>query len=762
MSILRRVLVIIVILVYANNAVAQTVRVLGVVVDARTGRPLVGALAAIEGQPVFTETDSAGLFALGVPPGNHTLAISLIGYALFRQSLNAGGAEMPPLRIELSEGAGPFELHVTVSGVTPRDADAAPAGATLHGRDLQALRGVTLDDPLRAVHALPSVAATDDFYSEFAVRGLGFRYTGLIVDGLPSRYMMHAVHGVSDGGSITMLNSDAVASVSLLPGSYPQHYGRRMGSQVGITTREGDRSGFRARAGLSGTSATVLAEGPIGSRGSWLLSGRRSYLDLLLNRIDDENSLGFGFTDTEAKVVFDVTPRHQLQALAILGASKFEEDPEGLGLNNEARVSGRSWLSGASWRYAPSAAVALTQRLYMTGLAFDNTNRDGEFLDRSRSTDAGWRADLLLAPRPGWLIEIGADVQRITGRHAVRRSLNDAVTLATLNDYRADGSAASGYAQLTFNRWSRLQLSPGVRFDYWGLTDGSTPSPWLNVELRATETTRLRAGGGQYRQFADFEQMHGVRGGGNALRPETATHVDAGIIQALPRESTLQINWYAREERDVLWTPDAEPRRLPDNTVQLGRSDAKWSNALTGRARGVEVLLRRDAPAGLSGWVGYAYGRHRYTDAAIGETFASDADQRHALSLFGHYRVSNRATVGAKFRYGSNYPRVGYIVEQPPPSGAPALFGGDPPLFFGLSDTRNTLRLPAYARLDLRADRTYSWSRRRLTLFVEVANLLNRPNLRNVPYDVDRNGRVMGGTDSLMPILPSAGFVIEF
>jgi hypothetical protein len=55
-----------------------------------------------------------------------------------------------------------------------------------------------------------------------------------------------------------------------------------------------------------------------------------------------------------------------------------------------------------------------------------------------------------------------------------------------------------------------------------------------------------------------------------------------------------------------------------------------------------------------------------------------------------------------------------------------------------------------------------TWSRRRITLFAEVANALNRSNLRNVPYDVDRNGRVMGGTNSLMPILPSAGFVIEF
>jgi hypothetical protein len=79
-----------------------------------------------------------------------------------------------------------------------------------------------------------------------------------------------------------------------------------------------------------------------------------------------------------------------------------------------------------------------------------------------------------------------------------------------------------------------------------------------------------------------------------------------------------------------------------------------------------------------------------------------------------------------------------------------------------LSTDRNTLRLPAYARLDVRGDRTLTWGGRRITVFVEVANLLNHPNLRNVPYSVDPRGWVLGGTDSLLPILPSVGFAIEF
>jgi hypothetical protein len=86
----------------------------------------------------------------------------------------------------------------------------------------------------------------------------------------------------------------------------------------------------------------------------------------------------------------------------------------------------------------------------------------------------------------------------------------------------------------------------------------------------------------------------------------------------------------------------------------------------------------------------------------------------------------------------------------------------DRPFFFGLTDQRNTLRLPAYSRLDVRADRAFRWSGRRIVLFVEVANALNHTNARNASYFVDRAGRVFDTMESLMPIVPSGGLVIEF
>jgi outer membrane receptor for ferrienterochelin and colicin len=329
-----------------------------------------------------------------------------------------------------------------------------------------------------------------------------------------------------------------------------------------------------------------------------------------------------------------------------------------------------------------------------------------------------------------------------------------------IDDYTAAGRAASAYAQLTA-QLGPLTVSPGGRLDYWQATRTTTSSPWMTAEVSITPTTRLRGGAGIYRQFPSLAHLSGVNGN-SQLHPERATHVDLTLVQSLPRAIRMQVTGFRRDETGVLRAVGAEAHRLADGTIELGRGDARWANQLSGRARGVEAVVRRDAPEGLSGWVAYAYAKHQYDDIVTAERFWSDADQRHTFTAYGSYRISNRTSAGAKFRYGSNYPIAGYVGEQTIAPNAPPLFGGVRPLFYGLTDGRNTLRLPPYARLDVRADRTMSWARRRVTLFAEVVNVLNRRNERNVPYTIDRNGRIAGVTDSLLPIVPSVGLLVEF
>jgi hypothetical protein len=174
-----------------------------------------------------------------------------------------------------------------------------------------------------------------------------------------------------------------------------------------------------------------------------------------------------------------------------------------------------------------------------------------------------------------------------------------------------------------------------------------------------------------------------------------------------------------------------------------------YTDTLGGFARGVELLVQRRSTRCVSGWAAYSYGRIRYTDRGTHETYWSDLDQRHAVNLYLSFRVSDRTSVSAKMRAGTNLPAPGYYTEE----------GGE----YFVAASRNTLRLPTYSRVDVRANRTFNWSRKRLTLFAEVINLLNRDNVRFNPPGVNSTTRRVSNLfESLIPIVPSAGILIEF
>src|SRR6185503_14919227 len=116
------------------------------------------------------------------------------------------------------------------------------------------------------------------------------------------------------------------------------------------------------RAGLSGTSASVLGEGPIANgKGSWLASARRSYLNYLIDRIDPDTGFAFGFVDAQGKAVYDFSARHQVAITALLGRAVFQEDDPNLSVNEIRTGVSRAWLSSLSWRYLPTSRWAITQ-----------------------------------------------------------------------------------------------------------------------------------------------------------------------------------------------------------------------------------------------------------------------------------------------------------------------------------------------------------------------------------------------------------------
>jgi hypothetical protein len=725
----------------------------GLVVDAQSATPLPGVLVRLAAGGRETISDEDGRFEFsGVTAGPHRLYVSAVGYSLAEPELTVAPGGPLELTVALASGTGTYTEEVNVVGDPFRGAAVVvPSAATLTSADLRELRGVLTDDPFRAVQSMPSVMAGNDLRSEFSIRGSDFRHVGLTIDGMAAGWPVHSVRGDLGGGSVGLINADVIESVTVAAGAYPQEQPARSGGWMELTLREGSRSRTQAHASVSMTAASLVTEGPLGSsgRGSWLVSARQSFLQWILARSDADGT-AFGYTDVLGKVVFDLTPRQQVQFTAIAGRSlldirRVDPDP-----NLVTRGSASSGVYNAAWRTTFSPRATLVQRI---GFAADGFTNDGAFtaeLGDGTGRELSYRADATVAAGPTF--GFGVQAQRQTVDQAFTKFIGFADQPRARRDERIEGrrSVLTAYARASATIKSTVVIDGG------GLavaSDGTRLSPWAAAAIPVFGWT-LRAAGGIYRQLPGLDQAASSFAPA-PLRPEWSRHVDVSIERRWRGDMRAQIAVYRRDERDLLRLVGDE-FRLEEGVIVLPSLTPAWQNAERATGRGLEVVVQRRAARGLTGWVSYAWSRVRQDDAVAGGTFAGDFDQRHTFSAFALYRLSAVTALSGKLRIGNNFPVVGYLEQA----------GDDT----RVGPERNQVQLPVYARLDLRANRAFNLSSRRITLFAEIVNVLGRSNdaaacaclgWADAPQ-VRSDGRVTGTTQQLFPFLPTLGVVVDF
>jgi len=447
-------------------------------------------------------------------------------------------------------------------------------------------------------------------------------------------------------------------------------------------------------------------------------------------------------------LAFDLTPRQSLRLSVIAGRSVLREQDEPPNVGTLDPATNVTTIANLQWRFTPSAAFSTTQQVYVVNSEYRNRIFDGRTREEGSDRDLTWRAGAQWNPSSRHLIEAGVQAQSLEAQRIDRRFT--ATSEQLLYDLTRDSWSAAAWAQYRWMPTARVSITPGVRFEHWDLFAQSKASPWLLTEFAVRAGTRLRFGAGLQHQSATLDHAMFVPRG-RELEPESAATVEAGLEQRIGTGWRLNLAAYRRRDQDRIRAVDAEVRIINDRVVLPG--NPRFENALRGDATGAEVTLEHRSANGLNGWLSYAWNESQLDDpgraGGPAESFAADFDQRHTVNAYVAYRWGGRTSLSARMRYGSNFPIQGYIAQDA---------NG-----YLLSAQRNGLRLPPYARLDLRADRTFTYRRSRLTVFMEVVNAMNRDNFRaNSPGINIATRRVFGPTESLFPLLPVAGVLIEF
>lgn len=273
-------------------AAQDTRTIQGVVRDSVNGEAIVHAAVAIAGTGYRVNTNADGFFTVvGAPRETFSLRIVHIGYTPTEVTVDANSTdrlyiEIPPLPVDL-EGvefvADEYRLVKATDGVSR--VSASPA-------EMAVLPSIGEVDIFRSLQLLPGISGTRESSSGLYVRGGTPDQNLVLLDGITVYHVDHFF------GFFSAFNADAIKDIQVFKGAFPAQYGGRVSSVVDMTGKTGDPEQMHYGAGLNLLSASGTFQTPIGSKANLLVTGRRSYTDVvrtgLYNSIFDVFNISTG------------------------------------------------------------------------------------------------------------------------------------------------------------------------------------------------------------------------------------------------------------------------------------------------------------------------------------------------------------------------------------------------------------------------------------------------------------------------------------
>ena len=673
----------------------------GRVLDAETHAPIAGA--AMSAGEARTNTDVDGGFSLSVPAGRATVEVLAAGYFPFTTTLDVGEAGLPGVELSLARDTA-FATSVEVVASAP---GAAPATEIV--QPVQVLRTPgALDNIYRTLQTLPGVTATEEFGSRLAVRGGSPDQNLTVMDGVE----IHDPYRLF--GLTSAFNPETIQRFELATGGFSVEYGDRLSSLLVVENRDGQRAERLAgSASLSITDANLVLEGglPGDAAGSWLVTGRRTYYDLIAERFTDQQFPAFD--DLQAKVVWEPGAGREVSLFGLRSrqAAALEIDQDSArGTFQDDTENDLAWARfdtsvGTRGQWQTVVAYSDTRSTFGVDALFENTSRRSNspedtfgiadvVFERALSVqDLSARQAFAWALGPH-VVEAGAEAHRLsTGlrfeisgdRNPVAAhgsSVQGGAGLPDLLSAFRRSTRGGAWLQDTWQIGSHGSVQAGLRLDRAGITRETLLSPRVSVSVGLGASTRLKGAVGRYTQSPGYEKLaqsdyvldftdDAVR----TLHSERSVQASAGVEQDLGRGVVLRVEGYRKRFTDLLiGRLEPEVERL----ARVGRYDFPAALASSvpvdpiittvpgndgrGRAYGFDLFVSRtSAPvnARLSGWASYTWGKADRD--AYGQRYAFEYDRRHAFATVASYRFTPRWELASTIRVASGFPRTAPI-----------------------------------------------------------------------------------------------------
>ena len=757
----------------------------GYIRDAKNGEELIGVTVYVKENQTGVISNAYGFYSLTLPKGNYHITFSFIGLKDLVKEVTLD--KSLSLNVELEEEA--LELNEVVVMGEREDEKVTNIQMSKNELDLAQIKKLPAlfgePDIIKTIQMLPGVISAGEGTSSFFVRGGSADQNLILIDEAPVYDPSHLF------GLFSVFNADVIKDSELYKGGIPSRFGGRLSSILEVRTKDGNNKEFGGEAGIGLLASSIMLEGPIKKEeSSFIVSARRSYVDLFLKAADQDNLVYF--YDVNAKLNWRANNKNRF-FLALYGGRDDFRFGDDFGFDWGNRTGTFRWNHLFSDKLFSNTSLIASRFDY--GLA-SNSSSDGFQWD-SDLTEYSFKQDLNYFINPNLSLDFGYHLTyRLFSPGVIQPEAGSIFKRTELqNEFALDHAFYAGLEhqvsdKLSFQYGARLSIFQNIGdqmvYIYQDINNNVEPiridstqygsfeniKTYVNVEPRfaarylLNETTSLKASYNRMVQNTHLVSSGTVPLPFNTwapssvyLKPQKADQWAIGYFRNFENNTyEFSAEAYYKEIQNV--TDFADNARVffnRDLVTEYRQGDAE--------AYGLELMVQK-RKGDLTGFIAYTWSRATRTVPEVnqGKEFFANYDRRNNLNVVATYEFNDKWTFGGNLTYGTGRPIT-------LPSGSYEYGDGYIP---DVVTERNGYRLKDFHRMDLSATltpRRNAGKKYESSWIFSLYNVYSRKNPFSVYTRValDDDDNIIGdGTQKearliyLFPILPSVTYNITF
>jgi hypothetical protein len=684
--------------------------------------PVVDGNVIVAGTNKGVSTNNRGGYNISLEKGNHTIQFSSIGMKPTQRMINiySNGT----LDVEL-------ETQIMVIGDVDIFGDqqetVAQVRSGIERMDEQTIKSLPAllgePDVMKTTLMMPGVQTVGEGAAGFNVRGGKTDQNLILVDNAPLYYPSHFF------GNFSAISSDMVKETILYKGSIPAKHGGRISSVYEINTKEGNHKQIKGAGGISPLSVKAMLEGPLLKNSGFIVSGRSTYSDYILDliKIPDLYNSSVSFNDIQAKLNFNLTKKDQLNLGFYTSNDKYQ-------LHSDTLYKYKNRIINLKYNHSFNEKWSTELAIFNSFFSYNISSQqeiNQSFVMTHDVQNAGLKSFNEYKNYQGFILNFGADVNWYDVNPG-NLSAPDGSKIIPFISTIENGMEYGAFTGAEFPVTPRWILEAGVRLSgYLSLANGTRyiyapdkpitedniidtvadnryqiKKSYFNPEIRISSNFMLNNSSSVKIAYNRTSQYIHILTNSTAIsptdtwklsdeffKPQLGHQFSAGYFKSFnySEYETSVEGFYKRIDNLKEYKPGAS--LVLNDHIETEIINGK------GNSYGIEFSLKKNQGR-LNGWLNYTYARtfiksdSPYESEQIngGEYFPASYDKPHNLNLFANLKASRRIIFSSTLNYSTGRP-ITYPVAK-------YQLGEQVILHYSKF---NQYRIPDYFRIDLSA-----------------------------------------------------------